>query len=373
MPKKLTKEEFIEKARKVHGDKYDYSEVEYVNNSIKVNIRCLHHGEFPKTPNKHLSGQGCPDCIDMSNRRNKRYTQEEFISKAVEAHNNKYDYSITIYNGIKNPIQYICKEHGIRRQIAYEHLHSSGCSKCANRSSDAETFIKKAMKIHKGCYTYDHVEYVSNSVDVLIYCKIHDKLFPQSPNSHLKGRGCSLCAMEKQVERQLVPQEEYMQKLKKIYGDKYDLSQVVYNGTKNSITVSCPKHGIWNPNAKDFSEGHGCPDCGIEARSGENHPNYIDGLSKERHYSRNSNHALKWSWAVRNRDKACDCCGIEFKKGNLRHAHHLESWVDNEDLRFDINNGISLCKKCHYLFHRSYGNGYNTKEQYIEFKELLYL
>lgn len=60
--KKLTTEEFIEKARKIHGDKYDYSKVEYVNNSIKVCIICPVHGEFWQTPNSHLSGRKCASC-----------------------------------------------------------------------------------------------------------------------------------------------------------------------------------------------------------------------------------------------------------------------------------------------------------------------
>ena len=59
---KLTTEEFIKRARAVHGDKYDYSRVEYVNNRAKVIIVCPKHGEFPQSPQKHLSGQGCPNC-----------------------------------------------------------------------------------------------------------------------------------------------------------------------------------------------------------------------------------------------------------------------------------------------------------------------
>lgn len=65
MLKRLTKQEFIEKARAKHGCKYDYSKVEYINNHTKVCIICPEHGEFWQTPNKHLSGQGCPKCALM--------------------------------------------------------------------------------------------------------------------------------------------------------------------------------------------------------------------------------------------------------------------------------------------------------------------
>ena len=61
---KLTTEEFIAKAKAVHGDKYDYSKVEYVKSKEKVTIICLEHGEFLQTPQKHLFGQGCPICAN---------------------------------------------------------------------------------------------------------------------------------------------------------------------------------------------------------------------------------------------------------------------------------------------------------------------
>ena len=64
---KLTTEEFIKKAREVHGDKYDYSKVEYVKSSTKVCIICKQHGVFLQSPKQHLSGQGCPICDNKTN------------------------------------------------------------------------------------------------------------------------------------------------------------------------------------------------------------------------------------------------------------------------------------------------------------------
>lgn len=85
--KKLTTEEFIEKARKVHVDKYDYSKVEYVNNLTKVCIICPKHGEFWQTPNNHLSGKGCPickkDCISRAQKKAKIYKRTNVELKGV--------------------------------------------------------------------------------------------------------------------------------------------------------------------------------------------------------------------------------------------------------------------------------------------------
>ena len=77
MPKKLTQEEFIKRAREVHGDKYDYSKVEYINANSKVCIICPEHGEFWQTPASHLLGRGCIECAGK-----KKYTKKTFIEKA---------------------------------------------------------------------------------------------------------------------------------------------------------------------------------------------------------------------------------------------------------------------------------------------------
>ena len=128
---KLTTEEFIKKAREVHGDKYDYSKVVYVNSKEKVTIICPEHGEFEQPPQKHLSGQGCVKC------------HRDSIAKRY--------------------------------------------------SLGTEKFIEKATAIHKGFYDYSMVEYVNSHTYVQIICPIHG-VFPQNPASHLRGHGCPICA-----------------------------------------------------------------------------------------------------------------------------------------------------------------------------------
>ena len=91
--KKLTTNEFIEKAKKIHGDKYDYNKVDYINNRTKICIICKEHGEFQQTPNKHLLGQGCPECGNTMISLVKRSNSSEFIEKSRKIHGDKYDYS----------------------------------------------------------------------------------------------------------------------------------------------------------------------------------------------------------------------------------------------------------------------------------------
>ena len=104
---KLTLEKFIEKAKKVHGDKYDYSKVEYINNHTKVCIICPIHGEFWQTPQHHLKGVGCPKCYG-----NFRKTTEQFIEEARKVHGDKYDYSKVEYVNATTKVRIICPKHG---------------------------------------------------------------------------------------------------------------------------------------------------------------------------------------------------------------------------------------------------------------------
>ena len=96
MPKRLTQEEFILKSKKIHGDKYDYSKVSYINNRTKVCIICPEHGEFWMIPDSHLRKRGCPMCGTRAAQMKNRLTQEEFIKRAKEIHKNKYDYTKSI-------------------------------------------------------------------------------------------------------------------------------------------------------------------------------------------------------------------------------------------------------------------------------------
>ena len=142
MSKKITFEEFIVKAREVHGDKYDYSKVEYVNQLTKVCIICPTHGEFEQTPDSHLHGHGCPKCVG------KNKTTEQFIEEAREVHGDKYDYSKTYYNGAFKKVTIICPIHGEFWQKPTMHLIGQGCPKCSGKNKlTTEQFIEEAKKI----------------------------------------------------------------------------------------------------------------------------------------------------------------------------------------------------------------------------------
>jgi very-short-patch-repair endonuclease len=121
--------QFIEKAKEIHGDTYDYSQVNYISSQSKVIIICKIHGEFLQGPANHLQMMGCLKCSG-------RYqpTTEEFIERANELHGDKYDYSKVIYKTAKEKIIIICKIHGDFEQIPDCHLRGNGCPLCVNKT-----------------------------------------------------------------------------------------------------------------------------------------------------------------------------------------------------------------------------------------------
>ena len=136
-----TTESFIENAKKIHGDKYDYSKVNYVNASTKVCIICPIHGEFWQRPDKHLSlKQGCPKCGHIRNAIKKRLGVNEFVSRAKKVHGDKYDYSKVEYINCATKVCIICPQHGEFWQAPYCHLNGNGCPTCN------ESHLEKAMK-----------------------------------------------------------------------------------------------------------------------------------------------------------------------------------------------------------------------------------
>ena len=190
----LTTEEFIERAKKVHGDKYDYSKSEYVNNHTKVCITCPEHGEFWQTPENHLDGQGCPKC----GIKKRTLTTEEFINKARKIHGNKYNYSKVKYKNAKEKVCIICPEHGEFWQVPSYHLSGNGCPECGKINCRKKTqlsqdeVIKHFEMIHNKRYDYSKVCYEGKHTKVCIICPEHGE-FWQTPHNHLKGNGCPKC------------------------------------------------------------------------------------------------------------------------------------------------------------------------------------
>lgn len=142
---KLTTEEFIQKAQKIHGNKYSYISSDYVNNRTKLTISCSKHGDFQQRPTRHLSGDGCPLCGNIITANKNKLTTKKFIRKAQEIHGNLYNYSKSNYIGWDIPVVIICSRHGEFKQKPIIHLNYCGCPDCGNKSR-GEIIIKNFLE-----------------------------------------------------------------------------------------------------------------------------------------------------------------------------------------------------------------------------------
>jgi len=128
-----SRDRFIRDARIAHDEKYDYSEVAYVNAHSKVKIICSKHGEFFQTPASHIRGTGCSKCSDAIAADKRRLTTNEFIERAQLVHGDRYDYSRVTYVTSHDKIEIICHEHGSFWQSPVNHTkgNKAGCPGCA--------------------------------------------------------------------------------------------------------------------------------------------------------------------------------------------------------------------------------------------------
>ena len=192
-------EDFINKARNVHGDIYDYSLVNYKNNHTQVEIICTEHGKFLQSPKDHLSGKGCSSCGKEKTKSRLMLSKDEFIKRANEVHGNKYDYSLVNYKDTRTKVEIICKEHGS---------------------------------------------------------------FFQSPNKHMQGNGCPACGRERTAEHNFLTLDDFIKRARNVHGDRYDYSKSLYTGADNKLEITCVKHGKFEQTPHNHLKGTNCPSCG---------------------------------------------------------------------------------------------------------------
>lgn len=249
--------EFIKKAKAIHGDKYNYDGIEYVNSHTNIIINCPIHGDFPQTPGNHThktNPQGCPECGGRTN-----WNLEKFINKAKEIHGAKFNYDKVVFVNTIRKVIITCPEHGDFPQTPNKHLMGQGCPDCApNFKGNTEEFIKKAIKIHGNKYSYENAQYISSHKNVFITCPIHGD-FEQTPSNHtrkVKPQGCPDCSG-----RHPLNTDEFILRANEKHDFYYDYSQVVYENITSIVTIICPHHGAFPQQASVHLNGSGCQTC----------------------------------------------------------------------------------------------------------------
>ena len=266
----MTTQQFIEKAKQIHGDKYDYSKVDYVNARTKVCIICPEHGEFWQTPDKHLNRkQGCNECAKAIRAEKRRLTLESFIKQSNLKHNNKYDYSKVVYINSRTKVCIICPEHGEFWQAPANHLCGQGCPMCKNvsiseRSKDTkETFIEKCKKKYGDIYDYSKVNYKNTKTPVCIICHKHGEFFVK-PNDFLQKTECPQCKHEKFISNKRIRFSEFQKRANAIHDNKYTYIEESFIDMSHKMCYICPLHGLQEQLAclhVRTKNPQGCPVC----------------------------------------------------------------------------------------------------------------
>ena len=194
----ITFKDFIKRAIKIHGNKYDYSEVEYINSKTKVKVIChekdengIEHGVFFVTPDKHLHrGDGCPKCAGRN-----KYKDKEYLLNSLKKvfKNDNYTFDKVVYRGYKEKITITCPEHGDFDITLNHAMRGQGCPKCRyiksanSKRRSIKEVIDEAKKVHADKYDYSLItEYKNDRIKYPIKCKTCGNIFYQPFNNHIQ-------------------------------------------------------------------------------------------------------------------------------------------------------------------------------------------
>lgn len=275
MPTKETLE-FINKANKIHNNKYTYENAVYVNKNSIIKITCPKHGGFEKKASYHLYSKiGCTICSKDASNKKKRMTTEDFLKKVQKERPDLYkilDYSETIYTNKLTNIKIICQKHNDFYQLPYNHLKGKGCPKCVDEkhseslTMSQEDYLKKVKAVHqklKHDYDYSKTVYKSMRDSIDVVCKIHG-LFTPNAGDHSKGTGCPSCSNSKPL-----TQEEVIERCKKIHKNKYSYENFKFKGVNKKTKITCPTHGDFPQKVQNHLSGSGCPKCAGQNKTTE--------------------------------------------------------------------------------------------------------
>ena len=272
--KKITQQEFIEKASEVIAPHLDLSQFVYSGFAEKSLVTCSTHGEFQIRASSILRGDGCPKCGVIKRANAKKMSIQEFLARALDVHGDRYDYSRVHLVSQKTKINIICKDHGEFSQEPHSHLKGKGCKKCANEATGdrsrmpTETLIAKLKEVHGDAYDYGRVGVrIGNKVTVV--CPKHGDFTASISNLLNRRSGCPKCGSEKAGRKARYDYARLVSELKETHKGKFEYGEVVYGQGPTFINVNCPEHGWFTQALQDHKKGVGCSMCSQPMRDQE--------------------------------------------------------------------------------------------------------
>lgn len=333
MSVQYTQEDFEEMARKVHGDMYDYSHDRYTGMNSYYKFYCEKHGIFEMKPASHIHSKNrCPCCAkELIVENNKQKHLDHLYNLVGDEYTiaDWLDFSTAQDNVVAH-----CQRHGDYKtpMIAMFNTSFCGCQKC-RLYSEAEKFIKKALKVHGNKYSYNAEDYICSRTHMKIWCNTHNNYFYQRPSAHIQGQGCPLCGQDSRNKIMTKNEDDFLHECTALYADKYNYNKVEYKGARRTIVVTCPFHGDFLTNPAKFLGGAGCPICSKENTAARNKFKFIQ--SSKDMYGEFAYDYSKVQY-VNNRVKVTLKCNI-----------HNE-WFEispNKHLNPDRSGGCPVCSK----------------------------
>lgn len=272
MGKKLTQEEFIRRAKEVHGDKYDYSKTVYVNKRTNVIITCPIHGDFLQNPYNHISQkQGCPECgkeyAREYNRQTKSNTLEGFLEEAKKIHGDTLDFSlITHYENNKQKIEVICKRCGRHFTTTPNSiLNGHGCTHCNKkkfyRGKELKVLLESAFGLQYSYNLIDNNKEYDKDDAITLVCKKHGE-FTKKVKWLLQGWGCPECSKEKLVKTKTKSWESAEVEIRQLCGNALTYYKDSYVGANKPMMFKCNTCGCkFERTLNTLRYYHTCPRC----------------------------------------------------------------------------------------------------------------
>lgn len=279
---KYSTTDIVNKFKDVHGNKYDYSLVNYVNSSVKVKIICKVHGIFEQSPHSHLNGSGCGLCAG------KFKTEGMFLDELKSKGFKTIEY-VGGFSKYTKYCDFICTKHGNFKSKPINVLNSkNGCRLCANEAigtslSHGDVKIKRIVE-STGIFKFegfvDDDHFCKNSrTKVLVRCLQHNTIEERSVLSVNKIVGCSVCLFEHKRDSRLFTLDKFIEKANYVHDNFYDYSDSVYKDSYSKINIKCPNHGEFTILANRHLQGGGCPKCTV--RSSWSREGFVDYVDKK--------------------------------------------------------------------------------------------
>jgi very-short-patch-repair endonuclease len=336
---KLTTEEYINKAKLIWNNLYDYSQTIYSGSRKSISFICNVHGSTTISRAQiHIASKnprGCKKCSvekSIENRRKTKYSTEELLQLCQEKYQEQYDYSETVFQGMNYDITVKCNIHNIYFTLKLNsHLRpetQTGCSECGkdrfkqlclDRKITKEEVLKRAFTIWGNEYIYpDDIKFDNMHDKISVICRIHGP-FSVTPQHHLhktKPSGCPKCSQSK-GEKKI---SEYLEKNHIVYVSQFKVNRYIWDITNDYMLGYDDINEIGNIKNKPFDFYLPDYDLMIEY-DGEQHEQpvkYFGGV--ERFEKQQKIDATKTNYCLQN--------GIELLRISYRDFQNIENILE---------------------------------------------